>query len=234
MNNLTIFKSLVGLHNQGLQFDKNQAKYIVYAIPSSELLMNCEVLNESNIEDDTEYSVQDIRKFIPNMLSSTLIHYETLYSKDTTLFDKSFFESRRSKAIKKLIIDNRFDVVTSNVDKLFIGTYNQAEDLYKMFEKDYSKMSIKNVTNCYRLYNFLIRFAKYDFDFAKAIHYDSIPPFIVALRNKDTTIPMVLENILALKEGANNYTSAYKDVGSKNDILIEVQSSIRSLLFNEF
>ena len=226
--NNSIIISLVGSHNYNLNDENSDKDYKFITLPSFDDLYEGRVFSESKNNvliygEESDYSAHDIRKFINMLYKSNINFLEVLFSDKMKINHEA-----------EWLIEMRDEIARGNLPYLYNACLGIYYTKFKQIEKGTSGTQhlvqkfgydTKQAMHCYRVLDFLIRFADLDFkDFKKVIWYnDTERELLLNIKNGKVQLDTMKEFINETKDTVEIH---YKDFYMSNETNVELYRDI--------
>src|SRR5688572_13911167 len=112
---IVFFRSLIGSRNQGMHTDLSDYDYVYYVFPTFNDLYENKMISYRFHEDNTDYTIFDIRRLPEIFWKSCITQLEVLYSREIHV-------NINYKDEFNLLYDNRNSLLNMNLPKLYNTT----------------------------------------------------------------------------------------------------------------
>lgn len=152
-NRKEIFRALVGSHNYNMNTEESDKDYKVFIAPTFDDLFSNNMYSETEIGEDVDYDVHDIRKIANLFWKSNVNFMEVLFSEEITVPETI---SETAKKNLEWIFENKEQIARINLPYLFNACVGMHINKVKLIDK--------YTTGTEELYN------KYGYDTKSAMH----------------------------------------------------------------
>lgn len=233
MERKEIFRALVGSHNYGLATPESDKDYKVFIMPTFDDLYNSKMYSKSTIGKEEDLDVHDIRKLSNLFFKANVNFLEVLYSTrySCPIEYRDFLDS---------LMAMREDIVTMNLPYLYNACEGMFHNKMKYLEKgtegtqhlvEKYGYDTKQALHAFRILNFIVRLYGYNYDFKKAMVYETDWEKHYMLEIKDGVYNLSDFNVF-IQEYKERQFNPLRDVYKKLAVNYEIKEKLEKLIYD--